>query len=78
MAVQIIATHADGDQRHEFALDDKDAVAKAMQRFTDLVKNQKYTAYNPGKDGKGASLVRSFEESLTHDTVVLMPQRQGG
>ena len=75
MAVQIVADGT-GHTEHTFAVDDEAEVAKAMARFHELVKNQKMTAYDAGKQGQGARLLREFDATV--EKTIFMPQRQGG
>lgn len=67
-----------GDTATIYRTDDAAEVAKAMAKFDELVKGHKHSAYNPGKGGEGATLLRSAEEALKHEEVVFFPQRQGG
>ena len=76
MPEQIVPTHADGDQRFAFKVDNDAEVKVAMERFNDLVKNQKRTAVALGKDGAPGRLIRSFDPTV--EKTIFMPQRQGG
>lgn len=76
MPIQIIPTSEDGDVQHEFAVDDETAVKAAMDRFNDLVKNQKRIAVALGQGGEPSSLLRAFDPTV--ERTIFMPQRKGG
>jgi len=77
-----MATHrmsiadASGHTELAYRTDDAAEVAKAMAKFDDLVKNHKHVAYDAGKNGKGASIMRAFDPTV--EEIVIMPQRVGG
>jgi len=75
MPIQRVADH-NGDTTYEWDVKDDAAVAKAMERFHDLVNNQKFTAYDPGKNGEGAKQIKAFDPS--QEETIFMPQRMGG
>lgn len=76
MPVQIVPTYEEGDVRYEFATDNEAEVKTAMERFNDLVKNQKRIAVALGPNGEGSRLIREFDPTV--ETTAFMPQRQGG
>jgi hypothetical protein len=76
MPVQIVPTYEDGDVRHEFAIDNEAEVQKAMERFNDLVRNQKRTAVALGQDGVGSRVIREFDPTV-ESTIFLTPLRGG-
>lgn len=76
MPVQIVPTHEHGDVRYEFDTKDESAVKIAMERFRDLVKNQKRTAVALGDNGEGSRLLREFDPTV--ERAIFLPARQGG
>lgn len=73
MPVQIVPTTEDGDKRFEYAVDDAQAVAKAMQRFNTLVKEGRMAA---GRAADGSlTKLEVFDPNV--DTL-FVPQRAGG
>jgi hypothetical protein len=74
MPEQIVPTATEGDLR--FAVDPKDdvSVAEAMERFNDLVKNQRRVPVARAADGSH-SLLREFDPNV--DTI-FRPQLRGG
>jgi hypothetical protein len=76
MPVQIVPTYEHGDVRHDFAVDNEAEVAAAMERFNDLVHNQKRTAVALGKDGGQSRVVRKFDPTV-ESTIFLTPLKGG-
>ena len=76
MPIQIIPTSEEGDVCHEFAVDDETAVKAAMDRFNDLVKNQRRVPVALGQNGEPSRLLREFDPTI--ERTAFMPQRQGG
>ena len=74
MAIQRILDRS-GDTVHEFEVDDKEAVAEAMERFKDLVKNQGYWAVAKRADGS-KKVVKTFDP--TAPETMFMRQLIGG
>ena len=68
-------TTKDGDLKFEFRTDDAEAVKVAMERFDDLVKNQKMWAAEPPKGDKPGRVLQAFDPEAD---VVFMRQLQGG
>jgi hypothetical protein len=76
MPIQIIPTGESGHDEVEFAVDDEADVQAAMDRFNDLVKNQKRIAVALGQNGEPSTLLRAFDPTV--ERTAFMPQRKGG
>ena len=76
MPIQIIPTGESGHDEVEFAVDDEAAVKAAMDRFNDLVKNQKRIPVALGQNGEPSRLLREFDPTV--ERTAFMPQRKGG
>lgn len=74
MPKHIIPTVEDGHTEVEFAVDDAKAVQEAMDRFHDLVNNQKRMAVAVHPDGT-KSKISAFDPNVD---MLFVPQRQGG
>lgn len=74
MPTHTIMTAADGDKAVTFDETKVDEVQAAMDRFNDLVKNQRMWATAPGKDGAPGRHVTEFEPV----DLVFSRQLQGG
>ena len=73
MAKQRVLNHT-GDTEHDYMIDDKSAVAEAMERFNQLV-SEGYTAAE--RTGNGTSkVVRAFDP--TAEETLFIPRLQGG
>jgi aspartate aminotransferase-like enzyme len=64
-----------GDTVHTFDPENTEAVREAMERFNDLVKNQKHVAYTPNGDGT-AKIAKEFDPTATE--TAFRPQLHGG
>lgn len=73
MAKQIVMDHT-GDTRHDFDVSNSAEVAKAMERFNELIGNG-FTAAKRTAAGQ-SELVRKFDP--TAEETVFFPRLQGG
>lgn len=76
MPVQIVPSRETGDTRYDFKVDDATAVKEAMERFDDLVKNQKRTAVALGQNGQDDRIIRAFDPNV--EQTVFLPALRGG
>jgi hypothetical protein len=74
MAKQYIMNHT-GDTEHDYMLDDKSAVAEAMERFNQLV-SEGYTAATRSAPGESPKVTRTFDPTATE--TLFFPRLQGG
>jgi hypothetical protein len=74
MSVQIVMDR-NGDTRHEFDASDAAAVARAEQRFSELI-GKGFRAVAPGKDGAPGELLKAFDPNV--EETLFIPQLQGG
>lgn len=76
MPVQIVPSRETGDTRFDFKVDNEAEVKKAMERFDDLVKNQKRTAVALGQNGQDDRIIRAFDPNV--EQTVFLPALRGG
>lgn len=74
MAVQIVMNRA-GDTRHEFDQADAKAVARAEERFRELI-GKGFRAVALGQNGSPGTLLRNFDPQV--EQTLFIPQLQGG
>lgn len=75
MPTHRVMTPQDGDKLFEFDTKNDIAVKEAMERFNDLVQNQKMWAALVDDNGKTLSLLKAFDPEAN---VVFSRQLQGG
>ncbi len=63
-----------GDTRHEFSVDDAEAVNAAEERFAQLT-GRGFLAFAPGENGAPGRKLKSFEAD---SDITFTPQRVGG
>ena len=72
---KMIILDASGDTEVAFQRSNAASVKAAMDRFNELVRDQKHWAYKTEKDGS-KTIIKSFDE--TADEILIHPQMIGG